>query len=224
MRPLPRALIGAVMLTAACTPAARRPSVLQAITVSDASAPIGRTQQQARVIVRSASIEVEVEEVPVAVERATQLAERFEGYVGNATTSEDKSALLRLRVPSARLSDALDSLAALGKVTGRSLSADDVTAQSVDLEARVASYRAARDKLQELLTRAATVADAVAAQAELARVQAELDSLEGRLRALQSSVALSEITVTLNRRLVLGPLGLVASGVAKVLGKLIIWR
>lgn len=64
----------------------------------------------------------------------------------------------------------------------------------------------------------------MAAQAELARVQAELDSLEGQLRALQSSVALSEITVTLNRRLVLGPLGLVASGVAKVLGKLIIWR
>jgi hypothetical protein len=212
------------MIIAGCTPAARRPAGLQAITVSGASAPIGRTHQQARVIVRRASIEVEVEEVPVAVERATQLAERFEGYVGNATTREDKSAHLILRVPSARLADALDSLAALGRVTGRSLSADDVTALSVDLEARVASFRAARDKLQELLSRAATVGDAVAAQAELARVQAELDSLEGQLRALESSVALSEVTVTLNRRMVLGPLGLVASGIAKVLGKLIVWR
>lgn len=61
-------------------------------------------------------------------------------------------------------------------------------------------------------------------QAELARVQAELDSLEGQLRVLQSSVSLSELTVTLNRRLVLGPLGIVAPAVGTVLAKRFVWR
>lgn len=217
------AVAGALSTVAACTPATRgtQPVTVSAVTVS---APMGRTQQQARVIITRATIEVEVEEVAPAIEQATRLAGAFEGYVENATTREDKSAYLRLRVPSSRLNEALDSLARLGKVTGRSLSQDDVTAQSVDLDARVASFRAARDKLRELLDRAASVADAVAAQGELARVQAELDSLEAQLKALQSSVALSELTVTLNRRLVLGPLGLVASGLAKVIGKLFVWR
>lgn len=213
----------ALSTVAACTPPARgtQPIEVSAIGVS---APLGRTRQQERVVITRATIEIEVEEVPPAMEQATRLARAFEGYVENATTREDKAAHLRLRVPSSRLTEALDSLGRLGKVTGRSLSQDDVTARSVDLEARVASFRAARDKLRELLDRAASVADAVAAQGELARVQAELDSLEAQLKAIQSSVALSELTVTLNRRLVLGPLGLVASALAKVIGKLFIWR
>lgn len=217
------ATAGVLALTAACTPAARQRE-LQAVTVSSAAGSLGRLQQQARVVVRRASLEVEVEDVAPAVERATQLTQRLEGYVENATTREDKAAHLQLRVPSSRLDEALDSLARLGKVKGRSLSTDDVTAQSVDLEARVASFREARDKLRELLARAATVADAVAAQAELARVQAELDSLEGQLRTLQSSVQLSAITLTVDRRVVLGPLGVVLSGVASLIGKLFVWR
>lgn len=217
------AAAGVLALTAACT-SAMRERELPAVTVSSSSGPLGRLQQQARVVVRRAGLEVEVEEVAPAVEQATQLTRRLEGYVENATTREDKAAHLQLRVPSARLDEALDSLARLGKVTGRSLSADDVTAQSIDLEARVASFREARDKLRELLARAATVADAVAAQAELARVQAELDSLEGQLRTLQSAVQLSALTLTLNRRVVLGPLGVVLKGVGSLIGKLFVWR
>lgn len=216
------ALILTTALLVACTPAARGREVQ--VAVKSTAVPAARLQQQERVIVRHAALEVEVEEVGPAVERATQLAQRFEGYVENATTREDKAAQVRLRVPSARLTEALDSLARLGKVTGRSLSQEDVTAQSVDLEARVASFRATRDKLRELLERATSVADAVAAQGELARVQAELDSLEGQLRLLQSSVALSEVTLTINRRVVLGPLGVVVSGLATLVGKLFVWR
>jgi hypothetical protein len=215
----------AIGAAVACTPAARTPATRQAIRVSEIStAPIARTPQQTRVIVRRAALEIEVEEVRPALDRATRLAALLEGYAENVRTTEEKAAYLTLRVASTRLVEALDSLASLGKVTDRSLSEQDVTPQSIDLEARVASFRAARDKLRELLDRAATVADAVAAQAELARVQAELDSLEGQLRALESSVALSEISVTLNRRIVLGPLGVVGMALAQLLGKLFVWR
>ena len=213
-------LICTLALALACT-SARQGVSLQPVTVSEA---VARTRQQARVVVRRASIEVEVEAIPSAVERATRLADVFEGYVENATTREDRSAQVILRVPAVRLEEALDSIARLGKVTSRSLSAQDVTEQSVDLEARVTSFRAARDKLLELLNRATTVADAVAAQAELTRVQAELDSLEGQLKALQSSVALSQLSITLNRRIVLGPLGVVGKALGQVIGKLFIWR
>lgn len=89
---------------------------------------------------------------------------------------------------------------------------------SMSSRALGAPYRGAR------LARSPRKADAVAAQGELARVQGELDSLEGHLKALQSSVALSELTLTLNRRTVLGPLGFVISGPASLVGKLFIWR
>ena len=174
----------AISTIIACSSASRGVRLAEVTTTAATAAPLGRTQQQARVIITRASLEVEVEAVPPAVEQATRLTKAFDGYVENATTREDDNAYLRLRVPASRLTEALDSLGRLGKVTGRSLTEEDVTAQSIDLEARVASFRAARDKLRELLDRAASVADAVAAQGELARVQGELDSLEAQLKAM----------------------------------------
>ncbi len=220
------AALGSVVIAiTACGAGARSAQPVElAAARTGSAAPIPRSQQGTRVVVRRASMELEAEEVARAVDRATALARSFEGYVQNVTTSEDKHASLQLRVPSIRLDEALDSLALLGEVKSRTLSEEDVTVQSVDLDARVTSLRAARDKLRELLDRAATVADAVAAQAELARVQADLDSLEAQLRVLQSSAALSQITLVVRRRVVLGPLGLVASAVGTLIGKLFIWR
>lgn len=219
------ALGAALVAVSACVGSARTVSEpeLAEVRVTQA-ASIPRSQQGARVVVRRASMELEVEEVAPAVDRATRLAQSFEGYVENVTTNEDKNASLLLRVPSPRLTEALDSLTLLGEVTSRTVTEEDVTVQSVDLEARVASLREARDKLRELLDRAATVADAVAAQAELARVQGELESLEAQLRVLQNSVALSQVALSVRRRIVLGPLGIVASAVGTIIGKLFIWR
>jgi polyhydroxyalkanoate synthesis regulator phasin len=216
-------LASSLLIVGACTPGSGRMEATRVAAV-EVSAPVGRTQQQARVIITRASLAVEVEEVAPAAERASRLAPQLGGFVENLTTREDKTAHLRLRIPAPRLQEALDSLGRLGKVTERSLSEDDVTAQSVDLEARVASFRAARDKLRELLDRAASVADAVAAQGELARVQAELDSLEAQLKTLQNSVALSELTLTLDRRVILGPLGIVGKALGTLIGKLFVWR
>jgi Domain of unknown function (DUF4349) len=125
----------ALVVAVACTPSSRGIQPLE--TTAATVAPLGRTQQQARVLITRASLEVEVEDVQPAIEQATRLTQAFEGYVENATAREDKNAYLRLRVPSSRLTEMLDSLGRLGKVTGRSLSEEDVTAQSVDLEARV---------------------------------------------------------------------------------------
>lgn len=225
MRYRAAAACGALAMLGACGGAARgvQPFEVSAEKIESA-APIPRSQQGARVVVRRAAMEVEVDEVAPAVDRASALAQSFDGYVESVTTNETKNASLLLRVPSTRLNEALDSLARLGDVTSRTVTEQDVTVQSVDLEARVASLRAARDKLRELLDRAATVADAVAAQAELARVQADLDSLEAQLRVLQSSVSLSQVALFVRRRVILGPLGVVASAIGTIIGKLFIWR
>ena len=93
-----------------------------------------------------------------------------------------------------------------------------------DLDARVLSLRATRDRLRQLLERATSVSDIAAVEAQLSRVQQDLDSLEGRLKALRTDVALSAVTVDLDRRHVLGPLGLVAAGLAWVVEKLFVLR
>jgi hypothetical protein len=178
----------------------------------------------ARVLVRTAAIELEVESVPNAVSAATALTNRLGGYVESSSQRSEGSARLIVRVPSASLDASLDSLSRIGKVESRSVTATDVTAEARDLDARVVTLRATRDRLRQLLDRSASVADIAAVEAQLARVQQDLDSLEARLKSLRTDVALSSVTVEFDRRHVLGPLGLVATGLAWVVEKLFVWR
>ena len=59
---------------------------------------------------------------------------------------------------------------------------------------------------------------------ELARVQGELDSLEGRRAFLRDASALSHLELSIQRRVVLGPIGVVAKGVGWGVEKLFVWR
>jgi len=185
----------------------------------DAPSPL-----EARILVRKAALGLEVEKVGSAIAAATALTTRLGGYVESSVQQSERSARLVLRVPSTSLDASLDSLARIGKVESRSITATDVTDEARDLDARVATLRATRDRLRQLLERAASVSDIAAVETQLARVQQDLESLEGRQKSLRTNVALSELSVSIEQRHVLGPLGLVAAGLAWVVEKLFILR
>lgn len=166
---------------------------------------------------------VDVDDVAQSVSRAHGVAVSTGGYVEREERGE-KNASLTIRVPEARLEAALDTLAGLGKVTSRTLSAQDVTEEAIDVEARVRTLTASRDRIRELLERASTVADVVAVEKELARIQAELESLQGRLQHLRGSASLAELYVSFHRKVVLGPLGWLAAGIGRALEKLFVIR
>ena len=131
---------------------------------------------------------------------------------------------MTLRIPDARLEAVMDSIGALGRVTSRSLTMQDVTAEVIDLEARLASLVAARDRLRLLQQRAESVADVVAVERELARVQGEIDSMTGRRDHLRDQADRSTLAVTLRPARVLGPLGAAAYGLGWVVEKLFVIR
>ena len=173
-----------------------------------------------RMLVRTASLTIDSYDPAPLAPRIMAFVERVGGQVDNLTTQDRGAFRATLRVPAASLDQMLDSLAAFGRVRTRSVSARDVTEQAVDMDARLASMRLVRDRLRALLERAATVADAVAVERELGRVQQELDSLEARLAVLRTRVAMAEIHLEVDKRVRLGPLGLLLAGVGYLLGRL----
>ncbi|HUF30651.1 MAG TPA: DUF4349 domain-containing protein [Gemmatimonadaceae bacterium] len=209
-----------VLLACACTRGVAGGAVQlspQRIVLSPAE------QSVERVMLRTGTIELVVEDIAPAHAQATALAVNLGGRVEREVVTE-RSATLVMRVPDARLEAALDSLGTLGEITSRSVAVQDVTTTVIDLDARIASLTAARDRLRELQTRAATVTEIVEVERELARIQGELDSLQGRLAYLRDAAALSQLQVTLQRRVILGPLGVVAEKVGWVVEKLFVWR
>jgi opacity protein-like surface antigen len=84
-----------------------------------------------------------------------------------------------------------------GEVRSRTTSAEDVTREMVDTEARLAALRTLRDRLQEILrSRPGLVADLLEVERELARVQGELDAAASALAVLRQRVDMSVLTIS----------------------------
>lgn len=177
----------------------------------------------ARMLVRRAAMDVVVEDVAAAAARVQSVLVQSGGYVERGQLGE-RSASFTLRVPEKALDATLDSLATLGSVASRTVSAQDVTEEAIDLDARLQSLIATRDRLRKLHDSATSVTEVIAVERELGRVQGEVDSLEGRLKHLRSSAALATVELSIRRKIVLGPLGVIAQALGSVITKLFVWR
>jgi hypothetical protein len=167
---------------------------------------------QNRMLIWRAWLSLEVSSVSNAVSEVTDVAKQSGGYVETLSDSGEEWANVTLRVPVASLKPAMASLESVGKVTSRRVSSEDVTEQYVDIDARLKTKIALRDRLRALLDKAQNVNDVLAIEKELSRVQADIDSMQARLKALKGKVDLASITVSIKRRRVLGPLGYVLKG------------
>jgi Domain of unknown function (DUF4349) len=187
--PPPSALSGG---GAAARDSAAAPAPAQ---VDPGSVPIGGVT---RSLVRTAQLSVDADD-PVAATRQVRAAVVGAAGTVSQESSTDSGAQLTIRVPVDRLDQLIDSIAGLGHVTNRTSQVVDATEDVVDLGARVASQRASVDRVRALLSEARSIGDVVAIESELTRREADLDSLTGRLAALKDQVALSTLTVDLEK-------------------------
>lgn len=151
-------------------------------------------------VIRTADLDVEVEDLRRSAEEAATIARDAGGRVASESRSgsgDAGSATLQLRVPPAAFDDAVRDLAALGTEKGRQVGSDDVTDAVVDLEARLSTQRASVARVTALLAEATNLGEVVQIEGELTRRTADLESLQARLAALEAQVELSTITVDL---------------------------
>ena len=177
-----------------------------------AMSPQTESADQNRMLIWRAWLSLEVASVSNAVTRVTDIAKQSGGYVETQSDSGEERANVTLRVPADSLKAAMSSLQCIGKVTSRRVSSEDVTEQYVDIDARLKTMVALRDRLRALLDKAQDVKDVLAIEKELSRVQADIDAMQARLKALKGKVDLASVSVSIKRRRILGPLGYVLKG------------
>jgi hypothetical protein len=115
---------------------------------------------------------------------------------------------MSIRIPAARFGETMDRLADLAvTVTNRSESAQDVTEEYVDLEARLESLEAARQRLLEIMQEARSTKDLLEAEQQLTQREAEIESIKGRMQYLEQSARLSSIWIELQPYLLSQPVG-----------------
>lgn len=152
-----------------------------------------------RSIIYTGTMRVRVTDVERAAREATDRVRTAGGFVGGDqrdSDSADARAELTLRVPADRFTAVIDQLAGLGRQEQREIRTQDVTEETVDLDARIATQRARVASARNLLAKASTIGDLVNLENEVGRREADLASLEAKKRRLADLTALSTITVT----------------------------
>lgn len=148
-------------------------------------------------IVRTAELFLLVADCRAALKKIDSLAAAENGLI-EASTLEDNSATVTLRVPSARLDDVRAKLREFAtRTTQDSVSASDVTKQYFDSEARLRNLRAQEQQYLQIMKKAHTVPNVLAVTKSLDDVRGEIEQDDADFRRLQDQVALAKIEVHL---------------------------
>ena len=151
-------------------------------------------------IVRTAHLELEVEDVASVLLDARAEIASLGGYVSGSDEYDQgdrRWASVTYRVPVDRFADAIDALRGLSdRVARESTQSQEVTATVVDLDARITNLRASEESLIEIMDRSGRMEDVLAVQTRLEDVRGQIEQLEAQRTNLADQAALSTLSVS----------------------------
>jgi Domain of unknown function (DUF4349) len=123
-------------------------------------------------------------------------AEDNRGFVAESR-SRERAGTLTVRVPSARFDETLGTIRDLGSVAVESVRGQDVTAEYVDLRARLQIEKSRREVLLRLMDRAESIEQTIRVRNALDETQLRIEQIQGQLRLLDDQTSFATITVDL---------------------------
>ncbi|MEM9542376.1 MAG: DUF4349 domain-containing protein [Cyanobacteria bacterium P01_E01_bin.42] len=155
-------------------------------------------------LIKTAEIDLQVESIDAIVTEIAEMVKQNRGDVLELRNNKPNnvgdrhSAFLRLRVPQQRLDRVLANIGELGISKRQTLSAEDVSTQLVDLDARLRNLRKQEDSLLAIMDRSGSIGDVLKVSQELGRVRSEIEQIDAQQKNLRDRVAFSTILVNLD--------------------------
>jgi hypothetical protein len=162
---------------------------------------------EGRRIIRSASLELRSSDTRRSYDRIVALVNASGGFVADATVhpvsgeEEQPDITLTVRVPADELTDAMTAIKdAADEVVSESQSAEDVTEQYVDLEARLANLEALEVELRALLAEVREQPNAdpqklLTVFNEVSGVRGQIEQIQGQLNLLSDLTDLATLNI-----------------------------
>ena len=154
-----------------------------------------------RKIIRRAQVGVEVSrgKIRETADLAESIVATHFGYVEQSSISgnvdkEFTSYYMVARVPADNVDSTVDELCALGRVTKEDTSAQDITDQYVDLDARLRNKLNQEDRLLEIMGEAQTVGELLQVEGELSRIRGDIESMQAQINNLDKLTSLATVS------------------------------
>ncbi|HEX2647322.1 MAG TPA: DUF4349 domain-containing protein [Candidatus Dormibacteraeota bacterium] len=158
-------------------------------------------QAQLSLTVGSGTFDNKLSEVRTLVEAQGGYIAGTDAQANQGAGVEDsriRTAVVSFNVPAEKFDTVIDQLSKIGTVQSEHISGQDVSAQYVDLKARLANAEAQRDAMLVLLKQATNINDIIAVQNQIGQITAQIEQLKGQIKYLDDNTAYSAITITLS--------------------------
>lgn len=150
-------------------------------------------------IIRKGNITIESKNSNNSKKHIDKLLKDVNGYYESENTNTGSSYTnytLEIRVPSEKLDYFLEKLeSGDDKIKDKTISAEDITLQYVDIESRLKSKRAYLERYQQMIYSAKTTKDLLEIEEQIRQLQEDIESNATILRSLSDQVNYSTITL-----------------------------
>jgi hypothetical protein len=153
--------------------------------------------QPGRKVIDIVFLELRVDSVQTTASQLAAAVATAGGYIADSQVRlSNRTARWTVRVPSERLEPFLAEARSWGVVLSSRATAEDVTEQFIDVEARQKAKRLEEERLLKLLEEGTgSLADVLAVEQQLQRVREEIERTEGRLRYLEHATTFATVHI-----------------------------
>ena len=191
----------------------REAAVEKLVTAAPASGSAGALPEGARLaptalvaerhIIRSGTLSMVVDDLPVAVTQIREVVARIPGaFIASSNVQRDdpdRTSTMTVRIPSESFDPALTALRSIGaEVVDEDISSQDVTEQYTDLAARLRNAKVTEQRLLDILGRAKDVEETLEVEAEVAKVRERVELMQGQLNVLSNQTTLATLVMRLH--------------------------
>lgn len=155
-----------------------------------------------RLVIQQSNLSLLVKDVIDTRNKILDYAKTNEGYMVSSNVSNPQdapTATIVIRIPSDKLESALNYFHSLSvKVVSENLSGRDVTDQYVDIDARLKTLEATKERFESILTQATKIEDITNLTQRILNVQNQIDAYKGRQESLKQNAQLAKLTIYLS--------------------------
>lgn len=182
----------------AAAPAGLLDAKQAAVAASDAPSPNQPGQPvPEQKIIKTARITYSVDDFAAAKKRVAGIVSKSGGYILAETQHGDgteKRNQLDIKVPAAAFDSCVERLTSgVSRLDEKSINAQDVTAEYVDLDARMKTRVATEQRYLDILKQARTVKEVLEVEAQLKSIREEIEAAKGRLQYMDRQASYSTI-------------------------------
>lgn len=156
-------------------------------------------------IIKNAGVEFQVKDIDASHTKISALLKQYNAYFGSDNKTNNSYRIdnsMSIRVPAKNFETLLEELMKESVYTNyKNITAEDVTAEFVDTEARLKTKREVEARYSAILKQANKVSDILEVEDKLRVIREEIEATEGRLKLLRDQVGYSTITLNIYQKL-----------------------